>query len=248
MPWLMEAIFIATGFTGALTLRWLFGLLFSRSGSASVTPHFLPAGGGTATVVEAIAAAKSEVLVLANGFACRPVAQALVDARLRGVSVEVILDVGNETDPGSELHFLVEQGLPPMLDDQHAVSRNDVVIDGTHVFAGSFTFAPQAEVDGTENLVVVRGDAGAAGAYRRDFLAHKAHARAVPAKTAATPELAPTQDQVVAAVAETLAEEPPAQPVVTQASSDLLARLRQELGNAGEGTEKPRDKGKKKAG
>lgn len=242
MPWLMEALLIATGFTGALTLHWLFGLLFRRGGSASVTPHFLPAGGGTATVVEAIASAKSEVLVLANGFACRPVAQALVDARLRGVSVEVILDVGNETDPTSDLHFLVEQGLPPMLDDRHAVSRNNVVIDGAHVLAGSFTFAPQAEADGTENLVMVRGDAGTAGAYRRDFLDHKAHSRAVPAKTA------PTQEQVGEEVAETPAEETPAQPVMTQASAELLARLRQELGNASEETEKPRDKGKKKAG
>jgi hypothetical protein len=245
-PLPMEALLIATGFTGALTLRWLFGVVLSRAGSAaSVTPHFVPAGGATDVVVQAVVAAKSEVLLLASGFACRPVAQALVEARLRGVSVEVILDVGNETDPGSDLHFLVEQGLPPMLDDQHAISRNNVVIDGMHVLAGSFTFAPQAESDGTENLIVVNCDAGAAGAYRRDFMTHKAHARAVPAKTA-TP--IPTSEQVVAAVAESLAEEPaeqPGEPVVTQASAELFARLRQELGT-GE-AEAPREKHKKKA-
>lgn len=238
-PLPMEALLLATGFTGALTLRWLLGVLLSRSGSAtSVTPHFVPAGGATDAVVQAITAAKSEVLLLANGFACRPVAQALVDARLRGVNVEVILDVGNETDPGSDLHFLVEQGLPPMLDDQHAISRNNVVIDGSHVLAGSFTFAPRAEADGTENLVIVQGDASATAAYRRDFMAHKAHARAVPAKTA------PTSEEVVAAVAESLAE-PPAEPVVTQASAELFARLRQELGTGDADADTPRDKHKK---
>jgi phosphatidylserine/phosphatidylglycerophosphate/cardiolipin synthase-like enzyme len=248
MPTPMELLLLATGFTGALTLRWLLGLVVSRSPS-SATPHFAPAAACAEVIAREISAARSEVVLMASVFSCRPVAQALVEARLRGVAVEVVLDAGNETDPGSEMHFLVEQGLPPMLDDQHPVAHNLVVIDGRHVLTGNFTFT-QADSPITEDLLVVHGDAALASAYRQEFAAHKAHARAVPAKTA-TPAPTP-QDDVLAAVAQNLvegelpAEEPDeAAPVVTPASAELFARLRQELATAGEDEAEAPGKGKK---
>lgn len=252
MPTQMEALLLATGFTGALTLRWLFGLILARS-PGRIVPHFVPGVACADLIAKEIAAARNEVVLLASVFTCRPIAQALVDARLRGVTVEVILDGGNETDPGSELHFLVDQGLPPMLDDKLPIGHNLVVVDGGTVLTGGFTFAPQPDSPIPEHLLVVYGDRELASAYRQEFVARKTHARAVPAKTA-TP--APVQEDIVASVAQNLVEDQalsaetpadPRGPTVTAASAELFHRLRKELAEGGEEPEKP-GKNKKKAG
>src|SRR5262245_56900921 len=121
----MEALLVATGFTGALTLVYLVRQLMALIRTPfSVTAHFSPGGGCTDAIVREITAAKHEILVLAYGFTSRPIAQALVDAKFRGVQVEIILDHSNEKDAHSDLHFLLEQKLPPLIDSHHAIAHN----------------------------------------------------------------------------------------------------------------------------
>jgi phosphatidylserine/phosphatidylglycerophosphate/cardiolipin synthase-like enzyme len=177
----MDLLLIATGFTGALTLLYL-----ARVAHRSLHPppglsvHFSPAGGCTDAVVREIAAAKHEILVLAYGFTSRPISQALVDAKLRGVDVEIILDHSNEKDAHSDLQFLLEQKLAPVIDAHHAIAHNKVMlIDGKTIVTGSFNFTSHAESHNAENLVVIKGYPELASAYGHDFQHHKAHARAV---------------------------------------------------------------------
>src|SRR5438128_1854728 len=111
---LMEVLLIATGFSGALTLVWLVRVvlrLFRMSAAAAV--HFAPGTAPVDALVRLIGAARREVLLMADTLACRPVAQALVEARMRRAGVDVLLAANSENDPGSDLHFLVEQGLVP---------------------------------------------------------------------------------------------------------------------------------------
>ncbi len=182
----IEVLLVATGFTGALTLVWAVRLVWSRlHPTMTLTPHFSPKGGCTDVIVKELAAARREVLLLAYGFTSRPVAQALVDAKLRGVSVEVILDHSCESDEHTQLHFLVEQGLMPMIDADHASTHNKVaVIDGKTVLTGSFNFTQHAETHNAENLLVIREYPVVARAYQEDCNQHKAHAKAVPGKPA----------------------------------------------------------------
>jgi phosphatidylserine/phosphatidylglycerophosphate/cardiolipin synthase-like enzyme len=179
----MDALLIATGFTGALTLLYLARLFFrSFHQPQGLSVHFSPAGGCTDAVVREIAAAKHEVLVLAYGFTSRPISQALVDAKLRGVDVEIILDHSNEKDTHSDLQFLLEQKLVPVIDAHHAIAHNKVMlIDGKTIVTGSFNFTAHAESHNAENLVVIKGYPDLVSAYRHDFQHHKAHARAVEA-------------------------------------------------------------------
>src|SRR5262245_59669776 len=114
----LDGLLIATGFTGALTLVWLArraaGLFRAPP---SVAGHLSP-GGGIAARVRAIATASREVLFQAHQLACRPVAQALIDARLRRANVEVVLDPSCEGEAASDLAFLREQGLTPRLSER----------------------------------------------------------------------------------------------------------------------------------
>lgn len=181
---------MATGFTGALTLVYLARLAHRFiHAPAVITANFSPKGGCTDTVVHHLQAARHEVLVLAYSFTSRPIAQALVDAKLRGVHVEVVLDHSNEKDAYSDLHFFLEQGLTPVIDPHHAIAHNKVMIIDNHTLVtGSFNFTSHAENENAENLLVIKGHPELVHAYREDFQHHKGHSRAP--QTSAKPEAA----------------------------------------------------------
>jgi hypothetical protein len=121
LNWLL----VATGFTGALTLLYLLRVLYhSWHTSPSVQVHFSPKGGCTEAVVRELGQARHEVHVLAYSFTSKPIAQALVEAKLRGVHVEIILDYRNEQEAYFDLHFVLEQGLVPIIDAHHPISHN----------------------------------------------------------------------------------------------------------------------------
>jgi phosphatidylserine/phosphatidylglycerophosphate/cardiolipin synthase-like enzyme len=175
MMWLL----LATGFTGAYTLLFVGRVLHRRFASPpSVAVHFSPKGGCTDAVVQELQAARREILVLAYSFTSTPIAQALVDAKLRGVHVDIVLDHSNEKEEHTDLHFFLEQGLVPLIDPKHAIAHNKVMIlDGRTLVTGSFNFTNQAEHENAENLIVIKGHPDIVNSYRKDFASHKAHAR-----------------------------------------------------------------------
>jgi phosphatidylserine/phosphatidylglycerophosphate/cardiolipin synthase-like enzyme len=176
----MDWLLLGTGFTGAFTL-----LFFSRRvvhfflPPASHSVHFSPKGGCTDAVVSEIQRARHEVLVLGYSFTSQPIAQALVDAKKRGVSVQIVLDHSNETEAHTDLSFFIDEGLAPLIDAHHAIAHNKVmVIDRRTVLTGSFNFTNQAEHENAENMLVLRHYSDLASAYRQNFTTHKEHARA----------------------------------------------------------------------
>jgi phosphatidylserine/phosphatidylglycerophosphate/cardiolipin synthase-like enzyme len=176
----VEWLMLATGFLGAMTLIYLLRRLWrSLVGAPSVTCHFSPKGGCTDVIVQEIKKARREVLVLAYSFTAKAISQALVDAKLRGLHVEIVLDHSNEKEDHTDLPFFMEQGLTPLIDAHHAIAHNKVmVIDSRTLITGSFNFTHQAEAENAENLLVFKGHADLVTAYRNNYLSHKAHARA----------------------------------------------------------------------
>jgi phosphatidylserine/phosphatidylglycerophosphate/cardiolipin synthase-like enzyme len=123
--------------------------------------------------------------MLAYSFTSHPIAEALIDAKLRGVHVDIILDHSNENEPHTEMPFLVEQGLVPVIDAHHAIAHNKVMIlDSRTLITGSFNFTNQAENENAENLLIIKGHPELVSHYRENFHAHKEHARAIQEKPA----------------------------------------------------------------
>ena len=182
----MEWLLIATGFTGALTLLYLCRTVYhSFVTPPGVAVHFSPKGGCTEAVVAEVKRARRDVQVLAYSFTSRPIAQALVEAKLRGVRVEIVLDHSNEKEAYSDLQFFLEQGLTPLVDPHHAIAHNKVMlIDGTTVITGSFNFTHQAEAENAENLLILKGHPELVASYRKDIQLHKSHARSPQVKAA----------------------------------------------------------------
>jgi hypothetical protein len=255
---LMDVLLIATGFSGALTVLWLARLVARVfHAAAGATAHFAPGPGPVDALVREIGVARRDVHLMAGALACRPVAQALVDARLRQVQVDVLLDAAAEKDPDSDLHFLVQQGLVPLLAAEPSGLRGlVVVVDGKTVVSGS--------VDGTAespagHLLVVRGHADLAASCRQQLAGLRGPARAVGGMAAPSPpqadeataaaqpvgdELAPTAatgqeaakqkaspEDLLAAVARGLTaqeEDPSPGSSATQATDELFTHLPQE--------------------
>jgi phosphatidylserine/phosphatidylglycerophosphate/cardiolipin synthase-like enzyme len=188
----MDWLLLATGFTGALTLLFFcrrVARVFRTTPSHAV--HFSPKGGCTDVIVAELKRARREVVVLAYSFTSQPIAQALVEAKKRGVHVEIVLDHSNETEVHTDLTYFIEQGLAPLVDPHHAIAHNKImVIDRHTVITGSFNFTNQAEHENAENLLVLRHYSDLAAAYRSNFTAHKEHARAP--ETKARPAGQPT--------------------------------------------------------
>jgi len=137
--------------------------------------YFSPNHGATKAVVDALAAAKSTVLVQAYSFTSAPIAKALVEAHARGVDVQVILDRKETGAKYSSADFVVHAGIPTLIDGAHAIAHNKVmVIDGETVITGSFNFTTAAEQRNAENLLVIH-DRTLAAQYTANWRAHAAH-------------------------------------------------------------------------
>jgi len=173
-------VYLATGFTGGLTLvfliRWIARWLEAH---ITVDAYYSPKGGCTDAVVKEIQKARKEVLVQAYSFTSKPIAGALIEAKGRGVDVEILLDRSNEKETFTELEHLIKAGMIPQIDANHAIAHNKImIIDKRTVITGSFNFTHQAENENAENLLIIKGNAELATAYRQQFLAHKAHCQA----------------------------------------------------------------------
>jgi phosphatidylserine/phosphatidylglycerophosphate/cardiolipin synthase-like enzyme len=140
-----------------------------------VEVYFSPKGGATEAVVRALDAAKSTVFVQAYSFTNKPIAEALIHARKRGVVVHVILDKSNLTENYSDADFLAHDGISTLVDARHAIAHNKImIIDSEVVITGSFNFTKQAEEHNAENLLVIH-DRALAEKYLANWHDHEAH-------------------------------------------------------------------------
>lgn len=110
-------------------------------------------------LVDAIQRTRRSLLVQAYSFTNKTIAQALLQARRRGVDVRVIVDKSQMSERYTSATFLHNQGIEVLVDSRPAIAHNKVMIfDGEAVFTGSFNFTKAAEERNTENGILIRGD------------------------------------------------------------------------------------------
>jgi len=141
---------------------------------------FSPQGKCAAHILREIETAKKELLVAVYAFTNDDLAGALVQAKKRGVGVQVVIDRefdrANENSKGK---FLDAQKIPLRRisgdkilgreKDAGLMHQKFAVIDRKIVFAGSYNWTRAAETANDENLLLFR-DAGAlAEEYRKAF-------------------------------------------------------------------------------
>jgi phosphatidylserine/phosphatidylglycerophosphate/cardiolipin synthase-like enzyme len=82
------------------------------------------------------------------------------------------------TERYSSADFLANQGVPTMIDANHAIAHHKViVIDGEVVITGSFNFTKPAQEKNAENVLIIR-DQAVAAQDTQNWDAHRQHSQA----------------------------------------------------------------------
>jgi phosphatidylserine/phosphatidylglycerophosphate/cardiolipin synthase-like enzyme len=142
---------------------------------SAVTVCFTPGGNCTDAITQALGHVKRSILVQAYSFTSAPIAKAMLGAQKRGVQVQVILDKSQRGEKYSSADFLANQGVPTMIDANHAIAHNKVmIIDGETLITGSFNFTKAAQTQNAENLLIIY-DPALAAMYTQNSEVHRQH-------------------------------------------------------------------------
>ncbi len=141
-----------------------------------LTVKFSPAGGATDQIVTALGKCKQTVRVLAYSFTSKPIIDALISAKRRGVDVQIVLDHSNTpSSKDSGGGPCAAAGIPVRVDAMHRIMHDKVLIlDGQAVMTGSFNFSGAAETANAENSLST-WDAATAARYEADWQTHWDH-------------------------------------------------------------------------
>ena len=142
---------------------------------------FSPQGKCSNYILREIDTAKHELLVAVYAFTSDDLAGALVQARKRGVAVQVVVDREfDRLNDNSKSKFLEGQKIAvrriagamssPGEKDSGLMHQKFAVIDRRVVFTGSYNWTHSAESRNDENLLMFRDAGPLADEYRKAFL------------------------------------------------------------------------------
>jgi len=125
---------------------------------AAVQVRFSPGGHCTQLVEAVIAKAQEVILVQAYYFTSAAIADALIAAHQRGVTVQVLVDQSQLTYKQSQVKRLVAQGIAVSVDKVAGIAHNKImIVDEDYVLTGSFNWTQAAEARNAENLLLIQG-------------------------------------------------------------------------------------------
>ena len=152
----------------------------------SIELAFPPEDNAIHLIVQALRQAKQKIRVQAFSFTSNEIAFALIEAKRRGVDVQVVADAEqSRTLVNSRIRLLAEAGIPVWLDDQHSAAHSKVIIidPGTAqatVITGSMNFTYAGQFKNAENVLILRGNPRLADAYAANWQRHRQHSRSHP--------------------------------------------------------------------
>lgn len=125
--------------------------------AARIEVRFSPRGHCTQLVEETIAKAENTILVQAYSFTSLPIADALIAAHQRGVTVSILVDRSQLTSNHTQVHHVMQQGITVAVDRVPGIAHNKVmIIDDVYVLTGSFNWTQAAETRNAENLLLIK--------------------------------------------------------------------------------------------
>ena len=141
------------------------------SQGSSYDVGFSPDAGSLPLVIKGINAAKQSIHVAAYSFTSKPIAQALLDAKKRGVDVKVVADKKSNSGKYSAATYLANNGVPVHLDDNYPIFHHKfMVIDGVSLETGSFNYSAAAANKNAENVLIIWNAPSLASKYDSEWL------------------------------------------------------------------------------
>lgn len=140
--------------------------------TAQIEVGFSPEGSAERLVIKAINASTQRLRVAAYVFTSPTVVRALVEAKQRGVDVQVVVDKSSPKvkSSASALNLLVNAGIPVGVNAKYAIFHDKyIVIDEQHLQTGSFNYSRAAAKSNSENVIVIWHNPELAAAYERQW-------------------------------------------------------------------------------
>jgi phosphatidylserine/phosphatidylglycerophosphate/cardiolipin synthase-like enzyme len=139
------------------------------AGPRLVSVGFSPEGSAEALVLKVIESAHRAIRVSAYDLTSAPIVRALIAARRRGVSVEVVADAKANTEGRAygerALASLENAGIPVRTVSVYAIHHDKVIIADDSVETGSFNYSRAAARENSENVIVLWNDPTLAQLY-----------------------------------------------------------------------------------
>ncbi len=154
----------------------------SHAALGTVEVLFSPHDDIEAAILRVLRGARRSIHVQAYLFTSRSLAAALIEAKARGVRVEVLADREQTARAdNSRVPQLVEAGIPVALEVRYAAAHNKVIlVDATEpggaVVTGSYNFTWSARMRNAENVLIMRGNPAVQRAYLDNWRHHRAEA------------------------------------------------------------------------
>lgn len=138
--------------------------------------YFSPKGGCAEQIIYWINRANTSVHVLIYSFTLPNIAEALIDAKNRGVDVKIVFEK-EQISQYSQYFRLASAGVSVRNDTNPDYMHNKVaIIDGVIVMTGSYNWSSSAENSNNENLIIIKS-ANVAREYETVFYRIWEHGR-----------------------------------------------------------------------
>jgi phosphatidylserine/phosphatidylglycerophosphate/cardiolipin synthase-like enzyme len=137
---------------------------------ASFDIGFSPDQGSLPLVLKAISSAQKSIHVAAYSFTSKPIAEALLAAKNRGIDVKVIADEKSNSGKYSATTYLANNNVPVKLDGNYPIFHHKfMVIDGVSLETGSFNYSAAAASKNAENVLVLWNVPAIAATYENQW-------------------------------------------------------------------------------
>lgn len=151
------------------------------AGKGTVQVAFAPWDDVEALLVQLIDDARSQVLMQAYLMTSKKIATALINARQRGIDVQVLADEAQSHVVSAKLSMLVAGGVPVWMETKYQNAHNKVIVidDGTAapvLVTGSFNFTWTAQHKNAENVLIMRNNVALATRYAANWQRHRREA------------------------------------------------------------------------
>lgn len=138
----------------------------------AIDTAFSPEAGSQALVVKVINSSEKSIRLAAYSFTSPTVVRALLNAKKRGVDVQVVVDEkGNKSKSSiAALNLIVNAGIPARTISRYAIHHDKYIVsDDKHVQTGSFNYSKSAAEKNSENVIVIWNNPDVAASYLRHW-------------------------------------------------------------------------------
>lgn len=136
--------------------------------NTEIQTGFSPSGNAEELILKSIDEARHEIRVMAYVFTSTRIARALVNAKNRGVNVQLVVDwQANQLKQNRQaLEIMQKGGVSIRTNNRNRILHDKVmIIDRNIVQTGSFNYTLSSKSSNSENVIVVKGAKPVAIAY-----------------------------------------------------------------------------------